>query len=312
MSGVDAFVAEDGAELVDALHTADDKTLEPEFGSDAQVERFALQFGGFCLERSCYSSTGAGLQDGRLYLDEVLLIEEVMHSTFDYVSDAQGLDSRGVHQHVYMALMGACRGVVQHFWDLVQRRRHQDRHLGDEERQLASTSAMRVAGEGEEVAFAGSLSKGLEVCQATAGCLDILQLHDHLKGMVSILDIKKGELRSSGTEGLHFAYLTYQRPAPCLRGRKIIVPIIVWVSSRVSSLTNCAYSFWKTSTSMRSACVTRGYHSSRGLYASSWATRFSKSFVTSFGALIDEEAMVEHVKERVEAAHWERLKLWNK
>lgn len=97
VSGVDAFVAEDGAEFVDALHAADDEALEPEFGSDAQVERFALQFGGFCLEGSRYSSTGARLQDWRLNLDEVFFVEKVMHSAFDYVSDAQGLDGSRVH-----------------------------------------------------------------------------------------------------------------------------------------------------------------------------------------------------------------------
>jgi hypothetical protein len=93
-----------------------------------------------------------------------------------------------------MALMGACRGVVQHFRDLMQRRRHQDRHLGDKERQLASTSAMRVAGEREEVAFASGLGERFEVCQTAARCLDILQLHNHLERMVSVLDIKEGEL----------------------------------------------------------------------------------------------------------------------
>jgi hypothetical protein len=97
VSGVDAFVAEDGAEFVDALHAADDEALQPEFGGDAQVESFALELGGFCFERSCNCSACAGLQDGRVDFDEVLCVEEVVHGALDDVSDAQSLDGSRVH-----------------------------------------------------------------------------------------------------------------------------------------------------------------------------------------------------------------------
>jgi hypothetical protein len=46
-----------------------------------------------------------------------------------------------------------------------------------------------MAGEREEVAFAGGLGERLEICQTAAGCLEILQLHDHLKSVISILDV---------------------------------------------------------------------------------------------------------------------------
>jgi hypothetical protein len=48
---------------------------------------------------------------------------------------------------------------------------------------------MRMAGEGEKVASASGLGERLEICQTAAGCLEILQLHDHLKSVVSILDV---------------------------------------------------------------------------------------------------------------------------
>jgi hypothetical protein len=80
---------------------------------------------------------------------------------------------------------------------------------------------MRVAGEREEIAFPGDLGERLEIRMTTAGSFNVLQLHNHLQSMVSILDIKKRELRTSSPDGLHFAYLAYQRPAPCLRGRQL-------------------------------------------------------------------------------------------
>jgi hypothetical protein len=120
-----------------------------------------------------------------------------------------------------MALTCACLWVVQDFRDLVQRWRHEDWHLSDEQRELASTSAMRVTREREEISFPSNLGERLEVRMTTARSLNVLQLHNHLQSIVPILDIKKRELRTSSPDGLHFAYLAYQRPAPCLRGRQL-------------------------------------------------------------------------------------------
>jgi hypothetical protein len=53
---------------------------------------------------------------------------------------------------------------------------------------------MRVAGEGEEVAFPSDLGERLEVRMTAAGSFNVLQLHNHLQSMLSILDIKKREL----------------------------------------------------------------------------------------------------------------------
>jgi hypothetical protein len=80
---------------------------------------------------------------------------------------------------------------------------------------------MRVTSKGEEISFASNLGERLEVRMATARSLNVLQLHNHLQSIVSILDIKKRELRTSSPHGLDFAYLAYQRPAPCLHGRQL-------------------------------------------------------------------------------------------
>ncbi len=45
MGGVDAFVAEGGAELEDAVEAAEDEALEPELGRDAKGQRLGLGTG---------------------------------------------------------------------------------------------------------------------------------------------------------------------------------------------------------------------------------------------------------------------------
>ena len=70
----DALVPEVLPDLVHALEPADDEALEVELGRDAQIE-VGLELGRACHEGVRECSAVARLEEGRLDLDEPLLVE---------------------------------------------------------------------------------------------------------------------------------------------------------------------------------------------------------------------------------------------
>ena len=75
VGGVDALVAEVLADLVDALEPTHDQPLEVELGGDAQVQ-IAVQGVVMRRERARHGAAVERLQDGRLDLDEALVVQE--------------------------------------------------------------------------------------------------------------------------------------------------------------------------------------------------------------------------------------------
>ena len=75
---IDAFVAKDASDLVDAFHAADDQPLEVELGRDAQlhelVERVAMRH-----ERARGGAAGDVQQRRRFDLVEAATVDEAAH-----------------------------------------------------------------------------------------------------------------------------------------------------------------------------------------------------------------------------------------
>ena len=110
MTGVNALVAENPANLVDALEAADDKSFEVKLERDAQLELLvkSVRVGE---EGTSRSAAGVGDEHGCLNLDEVLSVEVTADSRDDLGALDEGVLDLGVHDQVDVALTVAQVGV---------------------------------------------------------------------------------------------------------------------------------------------------------------------------------------------------------
>ena len=88
MLGGDALVAEDAADLVDALEAADDEALEVELGGDAQVE-VAVQGVVVGDEGPGGGAAGRRQEDRRLHLQEAAPVHEAADGGDDAAAEVK-------------------------------------------------------------------------------------------------------------------------------------------------------------------------------------------------------------------------------
>ena len=140
-----ALVAEVLRELVDALEAADDEALEVELGRDAEVE-VLVELVRVRHERVGERAAVAGLEDGRLDLDEAALVE-VAPDRGDHAGAQLEVGARLLaHQQVDVTLPVAGLGVGQAVEGVGQRPLDlgEQLELGDGERRL---TALRLGGD---------------------------------------------------------------------------------------------------------------------------------------------------------------------
>ena len=101
--GVHALVAEDTADLIHALHAADDQALEGQLGRDAHVhvdiERIVVGDEG-----SCRRAAGDGVEDGRLDLDIAHIVQIIPQMLDELRADDEVALDLGVHDQVDITL----------------------------------------------------------------------------------------------------------------------------------------------------------------------------------------------------------------
>ena len=141
---VHALVAEEAANLVDAIDATDDQALEVELGGDAQeqidVERVVVR-----LERPRRGAAVGRQEHARLALDVAALVEEAADARDDLRALAEHLDLLGMHDEVEVALaveeahVGDVGALLQHL-----ARQRADR-LGQEAQLFALERALALA-----------------------------------------------------------------------------------------------------------------------------------------------------------------------
>jgi hypothetical protein len=99
----DAFVAEDAADLEDAVHAADEAALQVEFEGDAQVE-VAVEGVGVRLERAGRGAAGDGVEGRGLDLGELAAPEEAADRFDDAAADEEAAAGLLVDDEVEVAL----------------------------------------------------------------------------------------------------------------------------------------------------------------------------------------------------------------
>ena len=179
----DALVAEVLADLVDPLEAADDQPLEVELGGDAEVERL-VELVVVRRERAGERPAVARLQDGRLDLDEAVLVERAAdradHARAELEVGARLL----VHQQVEVAAAVALLDVGEAVERVGERRPDagEDVEAVGRERRLAAPGLRGVARDAGDVA---------EVDVDLAGSLDRA---DQLDAPAAVDELEEGEL----------------------------------------------------------------------------------------------------------------------
>jgi hypothetical protein len=107
-----ALVAEDAAELEDALEAADDQALQVELGRDAEVE-VDVERVVMCDKRSRRGAAGHALHHRRLDLEEAALAEEAPDVIDDAAPDLEDAPRLGVGDEVEVALAVARLDVLE-------------------------------------------------------------------------------------------------------------------------------------------------------------------------------------------------------
>ena len=112
MCAVHALVAEVLANLIHALKSSHDESLEVEFGGDAHVHIHVecVEVGD---EGPCGGSSGDALQGGRFHLGVTSLVEGGAQGAQDGGALLKGLAHAVVHHQVLVALAVAQLGVVE-------------------------------------------------------------------------------------------------------------------------------------------------------------------------------------------------------
>ena len=187
VTGVHALVAEDAADLVHALETADDQALEVQLGRDAQVhidvERIVMGD-----ERTGSRAARDGVEARGLNLHKAAGIHEVA----DLAHDGGTLLKRVAHTRIYdqvnVALTIAHIGILQAVPLFGQRIEvlGEQGQLGDSDRDLALLGAENLALDADDVA-------DVELLVALVYVLtDVVALDIELKTAVAVGHVREG------------------------------------------------------------------------------------------------------------------------
>ena len=168
----DAFVAEDAADLEDAVHAADEAALEVQLEGDAQVE-VAVEGVGVRLERTGRGAAGDGVQGRGLDLGELAAPEEAADRLDHAAADEEAAAGLLVDDEVEVALTVDLLGVGQAGPLLGQRAEGLRDQLvgGDADGDLAGLRAEELAADADEVAGIDELLEVgvVRVAQGVAG-----------------------------------------------------------------------------------------------------------------------------------------------
>ena len=172
--GRDALVAEDAAQLVDAVEPADDEALEVQLQRDAQVALLAERV-EVRREGARRRAAGLGLQDRRLDLQEAARLHEAPHRRDD---------ARSLHQHGPRVLVGLQVEVAPavarlHVLQAVELLGRRPQRLGQQpqfrriDRHLARARAEHRPGRLDEVAQVEGGQQGPAVAQLVAAAHEL-------------------------------------------------------------------------------------------------------------------------------------------
>ncbi len=112
VTGVKALIAENTADLIDALEAADDQALEVEFQGNAEFEVLveSVKVG---LEGAGCRTAGVGDQHGSLDFHEVALCKEAADACDDLGTLDEDITGCVAHDQVDIALAITCVGILQ-------------------------------------------------------------------------------------------------------------------------------------------------------------------------------------------------------
>ena len=201
MGAVDPLVAEDAPDLVDAIEPADHQALEVQLGGDAQLERD--------VERVVVRLEGARrraarllrrVEDGRLHLDELALVEEAAHPGDELRPAAEGLAHFGIGGEIDVALAVAGLDVAQ----TVPLLRQRPQRLGDELETAFARLDGQLPGTGPHGAalHPGDVAE-VEQLQGLVGRFaNFVLLHEGLQIAIAVAQGKEGRL-AHGADGHH-------------------------------------------------------------------------------------------------------------
>ena len=158
---VHALVAELAADLKDALHAANDETLERELGGDAQVE-VAVERVEVRHERTSVGAAEDGVHHRRLDLHVALGLHVAADEGDDLAALAEDVANLGVHDEVHVALTVA---------------------------DLAVGEAVKLLGEGPQ-----GLGEHREL-RGRDGELAATRAHDGARGAQDVAEVEVGEKR---------------------------------------------------------------------------------------------------------------------
>ncbi len=153
MTGVHALVAEDTADLVDVLETADDQTLEVQLGRNTQVH-VDVQRIVMGDERTCCRTARDGVEARGLNLHKAAAIHKAADLTHDCRALLEGVTYLRVDDEVNVTLTVAHIGILQTVPLLGQRCKvlGQQGQLGHLNRDLTLLGAEYLAVDADEVA----------------------------------------------------------------------------------------------------------------------------------------------------------------
>ena len=168
----DAFVAEDAADLEDAVHAADEAALEVQLEGDAQVE-VAVEGVGVRLERTGRGAAGDGVQGRGLDFGELAAPEEAADRFDHAAADEETATGLLVDDEVEVALAVDLLGVGQAGPLLGQRAEglRDQPVFGYADGDLAGLGAEELAADADEVAGIDQLLEVgvVSVAQGVAG-----------------------------------------------------------------------------------------------------------------------------------------------
>lgn len=270
VGGVEAFVAEGGAELEDAVEAADDEALEPEFGRDAQRE--GVGWGGG--EGGGDGAAGGRGEDGGLDFEERAGVEEVAEVADQVRAQAEGVGGARVHEHVDVAAADARVFVLEADGEGHEGGGEELGEVGAEDGQLAGRGAGGLAGDGcgTSVSSAGGQ-------EAVAGSDNIQTMSPRFRSLEVCL--KASCVISLAGSSLAKSIMAWRLEKSLLRARNMSLELGVRTKRTRPRTTTSSSMTWPSSTcpyfsrksgremDVPSFCI-RGYWSASALTSSSY------------------------------------------
>ncbi len=231
MRRVDAFVAEDPSDLVDALEAADDEALEIELGRDAQLHDL-IERVDFGNEGTRGGAAGDVKQRRRLDLVESPTVDEAPRFGDNLAAQHHRVANVLVHDEVHVALAVPFFDVLEAGPLVGQRRERlaENRERADVQGRLALLRAKHVAGHSGEVpAF-----DVLPVCEGLVS--DVVAPHVELQAPRPVVQVGEDRLahRSLGHDASGDAPVLGFRALTALEET---VPLVQFGSRRVHVVT---------------------------------------------------------------------------